>query len=56
VLVAIRWSDEAEAIRMANDSHYGRAADERPPMVMRKLKRKRPTLKTAHEHLAGINS
>ncbi|MFO1085028.1 MAG: aldehyde dehydrogenase family protein [Reyranellaceae bacterium] len=26
VLVAIRWSGEAEAIRMANDSHYGLAA------------------------------
>ncbi len=26
VLVAIPWSDEAEAIRMANDSHYGLAA------------------------------
>ena len=26
VLVAIRWSDEAEVIRMANHSHYGLAA------------------------------
>ena len=26
VLVAIRWSDEAEAVRMANASHYGLAA------------------------------
>jgi acyl-CoA reductase-like NAD-dependent aldehyde dehydrogenase len=26
VLVAIPWHDEAEAIRMANDSHYGHAA------------------------------
>ena len=26
VLVAIRWSDEDEVIRMANDSHYGLAA------------------------------
>jgi betaine-aldehyde dehydrogenase len=26
VLVAIPWSDEADAIRMANDSHYGLAA------------------------------
>ena len=26
VLVAIPWTEEAEAIRMANDSHYGLAA------------------------------
>jgi betaine-aldehyde dehydrogenase len=26
VLAAIRWTDEADAIRMANDSHYGLAA------------------------------
>jgi acyl-CoA reductase-like NAD-dependent aldehyde dehydrogenase len=26
VLVAIPWRDEAGAIRMANDSHYGLAA------------------------------
>lgn len=26
ILVAIRWTDEADAIRMANDSHYGLAA------------------------------
>src|SRR5246500_835003 len=26
VLVAIPWTDEAEAVRMANDSHYGLAA------------------------------
>jgi acyl-CoA reductase-like NAD-dependent aldehyde dehydrogenase len=26
VLVAISWTDEADAIRMANDSHYGLAA------------------------------
>jgi acyl-CoA reductase-like NAD-dependent aldehyde dehydrogenase len=26
VMVAIPWEDEADAVRMANDSHYGLAA------------------------------
>ena len=46
VLVAIRWTDEDEAIRMANDSHYGLAAYVWTHDIGR-------ALKTAHRVEAG---
>ncbi len=46
VLVAIRWTDEEEAIRMANDSHYGLAAYVWTHDIGR-------ALKTAHRVEAG---
>jgi betaine-aldehyde dehydrogenase len=46
VLVAIPWTDEEEAVRMANDSHYGLAAY----VWCRDIAK---ALKTAHEIEAG---
>src|SRR5262249_57735867 len=46
VLVAIPWTDEADAIRMANDSHYGLAAYVWAPDLGR-------ALRTAHAIEAG---
>jgi betaine-aldehyde dehydrogenase len=46
VMVAIPWEDEAEAIRMANDSHYGLAAYVWTHNI-------RDGIRTAHEIEAG---
>ncbi len=47
VLVALPWNEEAEAIRMANDTHYGLAAF----LYTRDVTR---ALRTAHEIEAGF--
>jgi acyl-CoA reductase-like NAD-dependent aldehyde dehydrogenase len=47
VLVAIPWTDEAEAVRMANDSHYGLAAFIYTHDVAK-------ALRTAHEIESGF--
>ena len=47
VLVAIRWDDVDDAIRMANDSHYGLRR-------VRLVARHRQALRTAHRVEAGL--